>query len=63
MPSEKKRMRNAEKDCVYTCDVCGCEIVRTTPSRGHLIFCEEVMCCCLFKVNDGRGDAIGKYFE
>jgi len=46
MSEEKDRMENAEKNCVYACDVCGCEIVCTTPSKGPLVCCEEVMCCC-----------------
>jgi hypothetical protein len=35
MPKKaKNRMKKAEKSCVYVCDVCGCEIVCTTPSKG-----------------------------
>jgi hypothetical protein len=46
MSEEKDRMENAEKNCVYVCHVCGCEIVCTTPSKGPLVCSEEVMCCC-----------------
>jgi hypothetical protein len=42
----KKKMEKAEKNCVYVCDVCGCEVVCTTPSEGPLICCNEVMYCC-----------------
>ncbi|MEJ2240990.1 MAG: hypothetical protein P8Y18_02440 [Candidatus Bathyarchaeota archaeon] len=46
MSKEKKRMEKAEKECTYVCDVCGCEIMCTTPSRGPLVCCDEVMYCC-----------------
>ncbi len=43
---KKEKMKKAEKNCVYVCDVCGCEVVCTTPSKGALICCNEVMYCC-----------------
>ena len=39
----KTRMKKSEKNCVYICDVCGCEIVCTTPGKSPLVCCEEVM--------------------
>ena len=46
MPKKaKKKMAKAEKNTVYCCDICGCEIVCTTPSTGPLMCCDEVMCC------------------
>jgi len=42
----KTKMKKAEKNCVYVCDVCGCEVVCTTASRGPLVCCDEIMCCC-----------------
>jgi hypothetical protein len=42
----KTKMKKPEKNCVYVCDVCGCEIVCTTPGRGPLVCCEEIMYCC-----------------
>ena len=41
----KTKMKKAEKNSVYVCDVCGCEVVCTTPSKGALICCDEPMCC------------------
>jgi len=41
-----EKMEKAEKNCCYVCDVCGCEVVCTTPSSGPLVCCEQVMCCC-----------------
>jgi len=38
-------MKKAEKNCVYVCGVCGCEIVCTTPSESPIICCEENMFC------------------
>ena len=52
MSKEKKRMKKAEKECTYVCDVCGCEIMCTTPSRGPLVCCDEVMYCCWYLVNN-----------
>ena len=46
MSEEKKRMEKAEEECRYFCDSCGCEIICTTPSRGPIMCCEEIMCCC-----------------
>ena len=42
----KKKMEKAEKDCVYYCDACGCEMVCTTPSKGPLVCCDQIMYCC-----------------
>lgn len=41
-----EKMDKADKNCCYVCDICGCEIVCTTPSAGPLMCCDEVMCCC-----------------
>lgn len=41
-----EKMEKAEKNSCYVCDVCGCEIVCTTPSNGPLMCCDQVMCCC-----------------
>lgn len=41
----KKKMDAAEKNAVYYCDLCGCEVVCTTTGGGPLICCGEVMCC------------------
>lgn len=50
MPSRgdnmSEKMEKAEKNSCYVCDVCGCEIVCTTPSNGPLMCCDQVMCCC-----------------
>ena len=42
----RTKMTKAEKNYVYACDVCGCEVVCTTPSKGPLLCCNEPMCCC-----------------
>jgi ribosomal 30S subunit maturation factor RimM len=41
----KNKMNKAEKGTLYHCDVCGCEVVSITPSRGPVMCCDEVMCC------------------
>ena len=40
------KMQKAEKNGVYYCDSCGCELVCTTPSKGPITCCSDVMCCC-----------------
>ena len=43
--SKKTKKKAAEKNCVYVCDCCGCEIVCTTPSEGPLLCCNQVISC------------------
>ena len=40
----KTKMKKAEKNCTYVCDVCGCEVVCRTPSKGPVVCCDQIMC-------------------
>jgi len=42
----KTKMEKAEKNTVYYCDSCGCEMVCTVPSKGPIVCCDEIMYCC-----------------
>lgn len=41
----RAKMKKTEKGALYICDICGCEIVCTTPGRSALVCCNEIMCC------------------
>jgi rubrerythrin len=40
----QNKMKKTEKDVVYYCDVCGCEVVGSKPGKGPIICCNETMC-------------------
>jgi desulfoferrodoxin-like iron-binding protein len=37
------KMKKAEKNNTYVCETCGCEVVCTTPGKGPLVCCGELM--------------------